>query len=68
MNLCVEGDLAQFPDSESVADWAEAAMRWANGNELINGHDDGTIDAAGIGTRAQAASILMKFDQNLVEN
>ena len=67
-DLCVEGDLAQFPDSESVADWAEAAMRWANGNQLINGHDDGTIDAAGIGTRAQAASILMKFDQNLVEN
>ena len=67
-DLCVEGDLAQFPDSESVADWAETAMSWANGNELINGHDDGTIDAAGIGTRAQAASILMKFDQNLAEN
>ena len=67
-DLTAEGDLAQFPDSESVADWAEAAMRWANGNELINGHNDGTIDAAGIGTRAQAASILMKFDQNLVEN
>ena len=67
-DLSAEGDLSQFPDSESVADWAEAAMSWANGNELINGHDDGTIDAAGIGTRAQAASILMKFDQNLVEN
>ena len=67
-DLSAEGDLSQFPDSESVADWAEAAMRWANGNQLINGHDDGTIDAAGIGTRAQAASILMKFDQNLVEN
>lgn len=67
-DLAAEGDLSQFPDSESVADWAEAAMRWANGNQLINGHDDGTIDAAGIGTRAQAASILMKFDQNLVEN
>ena len=67
-DLTAAGDLSQFPDSESVADWAETAMRWANGNELINGHDDGTIDAAGIGTRAQAASILMKFDQNLVEN
>ena len=67
-DLSAEGDLSQFPDSGSVADWAEAAMRWANGNQLINGHDDGTIDAAGIGTRAQAASILMKFDQNLVEN
>ena len=67
-DLTAEGDLSQFPDSGSVADWAEIAMSWANGNELINGHDDGTIDAGGIGTRAQAASILMRFDQNLVKN
>ena len=67
-DLSAEGDLSTFPDANSIADWAEAAMSWANGNQLINGHDDGTIDAAGIGTRAQAASILMKFDQNLVEN
>ena len=66
-DLAAEGDLSQFPDSGSVADWAEAAMSWANGNELINGHDDGTIDAAGTAIRAQAASILMKFDQNLTE-
>ena len=66
-DLAAEGDLSQFPDSGSVADWAEAAMRWANGNELINGHDNGTIDAGGTAIRAQAASILMKFDQNLTE-
>ena len=66
-DLTAEGDLSQFPDSGSVADWAEIAMSWANGNKLINGHDDGTIDAAGTATRAQAASILMRFDQNLVE-
>lgn len=67
-DLSAEGDLSTFPDANSIADWAEAAMSWANGNKFINGHDDGTIDAAGAGTRAQAASILMKFDQNLVEN
>ena len=67
-DLTAAGDLSTFPDANSIADWAEAAMSWANGKELINGHDDGTIDAAGIGTRAQAASILMQFDQNLVEN
>lgn len=66
-DLTAEGDLSQFPDSGSVADWAEAAMAWANGNELINGHDNGTIDAGGTAIRAQAASILMKFDQNLTE-
>ena len=64
-DLTAEGDLSTFPDSGSVADWAKVAMSWANGNKLINGHDDGTIDAAGAGTRAQAASILMKLDQNI---
>ena len=67
-DLTAQGDLSQFPDSGSVADWAEAAMSWANGNELINGHDNGTIDAGGTAIRAQAASILMRFDQNLVKN
>ena len=66
-DLSAEGDLSQFPDSGSVANWAETAMSWANGNELINGHDNGTIDAGGTAIRAQAASILMKFDQNLTE-
>ena len=66
-DLSAEGDLSQFPDSGSVADWAEAAMSWANGNELINGHDNGAIDAGGTAIRAHAASILMKFDQNLTE-
>ena len=61
-------DLAAEGDSGSVADLAEIAMSLANGNELINGHDDGTIDAAGTAIRAQAASILMRFDQNLVKN
>ena len=59
--------MSVFLDGDSVQDWAIPAMTWANGNKLINGHDDGTIDAAGAGTRAQAASILMRFDQNLVE-
>ena len=66
-DLAVEGDLSQFSDSNTVADWAEAAMSWANGNELINGHDDGTLDPQGAAIRAQAASILMRFDLNLVK-
>ena len=67
-DLSAEGGLSTVPDANSIADWAEAAMRWANGNELINGHDDGTLEPGGTATRAQAASILMQFDQNLVEN
>ena len=67
-DLSAEGDLSTFPDANSIADWAEAAMSWANGNGLINGHNDGTLEPGGTATRAQAASILMQFDQNLVEN
>lgn len=66
-DLTAEGDLSAFPDGDSVQEWALSAMTWANGNALINGHDDGTIDPKGTTTRAQAASILMRFDQNVVE-
>ena len=66
-DLTAKGDLTAFPDGNQVQEWAEPAMAWANGNELINGHDDGTLDPAGTTTRAQAAAILMRFDQNLAE-
>ena len=64
-DLTASGDFTAFPDGSKVSSWAEAAMAWANGNELINGHDDGTLQPGGDSTRAQAASILMSFDLNL---
>ena len=66
-DLSAAANLARFPDGKNVSAWAEKAMRWANGNELINGHDDGKLDPRGTAIRAQAASILMRFDQNLVK-
>lgn len=65
-DLTAEGDLSRYPDSEKIAGWAEKAMSWANGNKLINGHDDGTIDPEGTAVRAQAASILTNFHQTFV--
>lgn len=67
-DLTAQGDLNSFPDGDQVQKWALPAMAWANGSELINGHDDGTLEPGGTTTRAQAASILMRFDQNVVEN
>lgn len=66
-DLTTQGDLSKFPDSGKIQDWAEAAMEWTNGSKLINGHDDGTVDPQGNTTRAQTASILMRFDLNLVQ-
>ena len=62
-DLTAQGDLSRFPDGGKIQTWAVTAMRWANGSGLINGHEDGTIDGGGTAIRAQAASILMGFDQ-----
>ncbi len=70
-NLTATGDLNVFPDGDMVQDWAETAMSWANGNKLINGSEQAggnlILSPNGNTTRAEAASILMNFDLNLVE-
>ena len=59
--------ISAFPDADSVANWAYAAMSWAVGNGLIkgNGHDNGLdyLDPNGSATRAQTATIIMRYCQ-----
>ncbi len=59
--------ISAFPDADSVANWAYAAMSWAVGNGLIQGnaHDNGTdyLDPNGSATRAQTATIIMRYCQ-----
>ena len=66
-DLTAAGDLTQFPDMDAISGWAETALSWANGNGLINGHENGTIDPKGSTIRAQAASIMANFDQNVAK-
>ena len=66
-DLTATGDLTQFPDAGSISSWAETALCWANGKGLINGHENGTIDPKGSTIRAQAASIMANFDQNVAK-
>ena len=66
-DLTATGDLAQFPDAGFISSWAETALSWANGKGLINGHENGTIDPKGSTIRAQAASIMANFDQNVAK-
>lgn len=47
-DLTKAGDLTKFPDEGSVSDWAVTALSWANGNGLINGHENGNIDPMAI--------------------
>ena len=66
-DLTATGDLTQFPDAGSISSWAETALSWANGKGLINGNEDGTLAPGGTATRAQAASIMANFDQNVAK-
>ncbi len=60
----VSGELTEFPDAQSVSDYAKEALVWAISEGLINGiNSNGVIVLAPNATasRAQIASIIMRF-------
>ena len=67
-DISANGNLTKFRDASKISPWAEAALKWANGHGLINGHDDGTIDPQGPAQRCQAASILCQYNQVIEKN
>ena len=54
-------DLSAFNDADSISSWALEAMKWANAAGLINGRTASTIAPQDTATRAEAATILMRF-------
>ena len=61
MDVAAGGGLSAFADAASVSDWAEEAMIWAVGKGLISGKEGSILDPAGSATRAEVATILMRF-------
>lgn len=61
-NISAKGSLLDYPDGGIVADWAQDAMKWAVGAELVKGRDTGHLDPKGTATRAEVATILQRFD------
>lgn len=63
-----EGNLKSYPDERFVGAWAYKALAWATGAGLINGNGRATgsyLDPQASATRAQTATILMRFIQNI---
>jgi len=60
-------NLSGFTDAGSVSSYATEAMQWAVGNGLIGGMGDGTLNPQGGATRAQVATILMRFVENMTK-
>ena len=51
------------PDRDKISDWAMEGMSWAVAEKLITGKDGGVLDPGGKATRAEIATILMRFLQ-----
>ena len=60
------GDLSVFPDGSKVEKWAKDAMQWTVAEKLIGG-SDGMLLPQGSATRAQVATILMRYVENIVK-
>lgn len=55
------GDLSTFADAASVSGWALDAVTWAVENEIIHGKGGGILDPKGEATRAEVATMLMRY-------
>ena len=60
------GDLNDFADASAVSNWAEDVMSWAVGADLFAGRDNNNLAPQGLTTRAEAATILMRYCENIV--
>ena len=61
------GVAMDFPDANLIQEWAEGAMNWAVYNEIMRGTDLGTLNPQGNATRAEAATVLMRFAEKQPE-
>lgn len=62
-DVSASADISGYTDASSVSGWATDAMRWAVSAGLINGRTATTLAPQGNATRAEVASILMRFMQ-----
>ena len=61
------GDVSKYSDAGSISSWALEVIKWANAEGLITGRTETTIVPTGTATRAEAATILMRFLENIAK-
>ena len=66
-DVSAKADLSVYTDAANVGTYATDAMAWANGAQLITGTSQATLTPAGNATRAQVATILMRFCENIAK-
>ena len=66
-DVSASADLSGYPDADQVQDYAQPAMAWAVAENIIQGMEDGTLKPAGNASRAQIATILMWFCEDVAQ-
>ncbi len=61
-------DLSSYKDVKDVSDWASEAVKWSVAEELIAGRTKETLVPKGKATRAEAATILKNYMENIVKS
>ncbi len=62
-----KADISTFTDTNDVSDFAFDAITWANKAQLVNGTSETTLSPKDTATRAQVATILMRFCENVAK-
>jgi hypothetical protein len=65
LDISGSADLEEFGDKAALSAWAEEAVKWAAASGLINGKPGNLLDPKGFATRAEVATILQRFIENL---
>ena len=65
-DVSASADLSGYPDAGQVQDYAQPAMAWAVAEGIVEGMD-GTLNPTGDATRAQIATILMRFCEGVAK-
>ena len=64
MDLTVDETVLQaFQDAGDISDWAQEAVLWAVSIGLLTGQSAGVLAPTATATRAEVATILMRFCQ-----
>ena len=66
-SVTASNSLNGYADASQLSSYAIAAMQWANAEGLITGSTSTTLNPAGNATRAEVATILMRFCENIAK-
>ena len=66
-DVSVSADLSGFPDADQIQSYATEALSWAVAEGLLQGFEDDSLQPQSTATRAQIATILMRFCEGVAK-